>query len=200
LTVGVGAQSIGGLGGFGAQSTNGGGAGGAAGAGGNTQIFLNGGTITTYQYAAVGALAMSVGGTGGSGAAAAGTFHRDGGNGAIGGDGGIANISLGNSGAGYQVVQTSDQDSDALVALSVGGGGGYGGKVIGGGAGITISLGGQEMAERHKDSRTSSGRVGKSDIALSDFSANSRSLRCNARSASQRASGEITSTTCTPLG
>jgi uncharacterized protein YhjY with autotransporter beta-barrel domain len=143
LTVGIGAQSVGGLGGFGSPSTNGGGAGGAAGAGGNTLIFIDGGTVTTSQYAAVGALAMSVGGAGGSGAAAAGTFHRDGGNGGIGGDGGIANISLGNSAAGYQVVQTSGQDSDALVALSVGGGGGYGGKVIGGGAGITISLGGQ---------------------------------------------------------
>jgi hypothetical protein len=74
LTVGVGAQSLGGLGGFGAQSTNGGGAGGAAGAGGNTLIYIDGGSIATTQYAAVGALAMSVGGAGGSGAAAAGTF------------------------------------------------------------------------------------------------------------------------------
>ena len=78
----------------------------------------------------------------GLGAQSSSLFRSTGGNGAPGGNGGIVTVLLGQPGAGYQLATTCGADSDALLGLSVGGGGGYGGDVSGGSIGFGATLGG----------------------------------------------------------
>ena len=145
VTVGLGAQSSGGVGADGGDAQGGagkgkGGAGGVAGNGGGVTITASGVSITTSRYAAVGMMGLSDGGDGGNGASAGAIFVRKGGNGALGGNGGPVVLKLAGVPA---LVTTSGADSDAVIGLSVGGGGGYGGNVGGGGVIFTTSIGGQ---------------------------------------------------------
>jgi hypothetical protein len=141
---GIYAQSVGGGGGSGggASSTNKansdapaqtaisvGGVGGGAGTGGTvTVVNTNGGTILTQGVAAFGIFAHSVGGGGGEGAAAgaiSGSLQSlsvgVGGNGGIGGNGGAVNVATGDGGSS---ITTTGKHGIAIIAQSVGGGGG----------------------------------------------------------------------------
>ncbi len=146
ITSAVSALSLGGLGGAGGDASGlisgHAGAGGAAGAGGDVTISIGSTTVQTSNYGAIGIAAISVGGAGGDGAQSSSLFRSTGGTGAPGGTGGIVQIFLGQPGAGYQLASTSGADADALVGLSVGGGGGYGGDVSGGSVGFGATLGG----------------------------------------------------------
>ena len=146
ITAAVLAISQGGLGGnggdgYGTTSARAG-SGGQAGAGGDVTVEVGATTIQTQNYGAIGVAAISVGGAGGDGAQASALFRSTGGNGAPGGNGGIVAVQLGQPGTGYQLLTTSGADSDALLGLSVGGGGGYGGDVFGGSIGFGATLGG----------------------------------------------------------
>lgn len=153
VTAAISALSQGGLGGKGGDADGGfgfasdAGSGGAAGAGGqvNLSVTSTGSrdpVIATKGYGAVGIAALSVGGTGGDGAEASSMFRSTGGNGAAGGNADIVSVLLGDAGTGHQLITTSGAMSDAVVALSVGGGGGYGGDVQGGSIGYSATLGG----------------------------------------------------------
>ncbi len=146
VTAAISALSQGGLGGNGGNGSGlisgHAGSGGVAGAGGDVSIALTGGNIQTQNYGAIGVAALSVGGAGGDGAQASSLFRSTGGNGAPGGNGGIVSVNLGQTGSAYQTLTTTGDQSDGVVALSVGGGGGYGGDVSGGGVGFSASLGG----------------------------------------------------------
>ncbi len=153
VTAAISALSQGGLGGKGGDADGGfgfasdAGSGGIAGAGGQVNLSVTSTesrdpVIATKGYAAVGIAALSVGGAGGDGAEASSMFRSTGGNGAPGGSADIVSVLLGDAGTGHQLITTSGAMSDAVVAMSVGGGGGYGGDVSGGSIGYSATLGG----------------------------------------------------------
>jgi hypothetical protein len=122
--------SYGGAGGAGGTGS----AAGSAGAGGNAgnasaSIY---GTITSYNLNdSYGVLVQSIGGIGGNGGRSAAWFNPQGGNGNLGGTAGTASIT--GTGANIQTGVTADygdlnpQNESAVVAQSIGGGGGVGG-------------------------------------------------------------------------
>ena len=139
-----------------------GGSGGVAGNGNTVQVTLNGDTqIITQGQGSLGVLAQSIGGGGGNGgdsSAMAATVEYTrvaakqadatqtysfsetatlGGTGGAGGNGDAASITLGTTNADKDVVTTYGDYSDALVAQSIGGGGGN----AGGGSGTTAGFG-----------------------------------------------------------
>lgn len=159
----------GGLGGSGDGDAGVSGAGGAAGNGGDVNVTLLGtglnvgpDSTTLYNTAvhtagdyAIGVAATSIGGAGGDTSAVGGGFSKKGGNGGIGGDGQVAAITLGiqapsgglpcykcSTDEPYTLIMTEGSHSDALVAQSIGGGGGNGGSVDGGSAFFSVSTGG----------------------------------------------------------
>ncbi|HWZ64866.1 MAG TPA: hypothetical protein VNX02_17745 [Steroidobacteraceae bacterium] len=153
VTAAISALSLGGLGGKGGDADGGfgfasdAGSGGVAGAGGQVNVSVTSTesgdpVIATKGYGAVGIAALSVGGEGGDGAEASSMFRSTGGNGAAGGNADIVSVNLGDAGTGHQLITTSGAMSDAVVAMSVGGGGGYGGDVQGGSIGYSATLGG----------------------------------------------------------
>ncbi|BCG73009.1 outer membrane autotransporter barrel domain-containing protein [Mesorhizobium sp. 113-1-2] len=135
---GIAAQSIGGggggsAGGFGLFSSSGG-SGGNGGNGGIVQV-TNNANITTWGNNSQGILAQTIGGGGGDGGSNFGLF-ASGGSGSLGGNGGPANVvtvGVTNSGA----IVTHGEDSNGILAQSIGGGGGNGGN-----SGGLVSLGG----------------------------------------------------------
>ncbi|WP_027036867.1 autotransporter outer membrane beta-barrel domain-containing protein [Mesorhizobium ciceri] len=135
---GIAAQSIGGggggsAGGFGLFSSSGGG-GGNGGNGGIVQV-TNNAAISTWGNNSQGILAQTIGGGGGDGGSNFGLF-ASGGSGSLGGNGGPANVvtvGVTNSGA----IITHGQESNGILAQSIGGGGGNGGN-----SGGLVSLGG----------------------------------------------------------
>ena len=151
------AWSQGGTGGI-AGEANGasthGGSGAKGGIGGDVLVSINGDAtkaggnqvIGTTGYNAFGVLAVSAGGDGGDGDSGGGAFYRKGGAGANGGDGGVAWIKVANdTSTPYVKIHTTGDDSDALVAISLGGGGGTSGDLTdgsGGGAIFSLFIGG----------------------------------------------------------
>jgi len=135
---GIVAQSIGGggggsAGGFGLFSSSGG-SGGNGGNGGIVQV-TNNAAITTWGNNSQGILAQTIGGGGGDGGSNFGLF-ASGGSGALGGNGGpagVVTVGVTNSGA----IVTHGQQSNGILAQSIGGGGGNGGN-----SGGLVSLGG----------------------------------------------------------
>ncbi|MCW8085269.1 autotransporter outer membrane beta-barrel domain-containing protein [Sabulicella glaciei] len=139
---GVLVQANGGSGGLGADASaieGDAGGGGFAGAGGSARLVLGDatstGTIRTSGNFAHGALVQSIGGGGGNGGQA--SFNTQGGAGAPGGDGGPVGISAPNG----SVVATG-RSAVAVLAQSVGGGGGSGGDTVGVAIGVGIAIGG----------------------------------------------------------
>ena len=149
-------QSLGGSGGQGGTGNGGsatGGKGGASGSGGSVILSYSAMGLSTTGFAAPGVVAQSVGGSGGNGADAGGTFRRKGGSGGSGGDGGSVNLNFfdWNGASQNSVLQTAGDDSPAIIAQSIGGGGGVGagvevaapiGAVAIGGQGESGGLGG----------------------------------------------------------
>jgi hypothetical protein len=152
---------IGGAGGSGDGAVGQGGSGGAAGNGRDVAVnistpgiyqptgygaFAQNGAILTKGDFTVGVLATSIGGAGGDTVDVGGGFSKKGGNGGVGGNGGSVSIDLGLSGVignpQPTLIQTQGDHSDALVAMSVGGGGGYGANVSGGGFIFSLQTGG----------------------------------------------------------
>ena len=132
-----------------------GGNGAQGGAGGDVTIYLDGSSVSaldntvidTWDYNTFGALAISAGGDGGNGDSGGGVYFRTGGTGGSGGAGTSAAIKVANdTSVPYAKIKTAGDDSDALVAISVGGGGGYSGDLNdssgGGGAGFALYVGG----------------------------------------------------------
>jgi len=127
-----------------------GGNGAAGGAGGDVTINIGGSSlgvlnnnavISTTGYNAFGVLAESAGGNGGDGDSGNGVYFRKGGKGGTGGMAGQAQILVGNdTTTPYAKVTTAGDDADALVALSVGGGGGYSGDLNDGSGGGAFSV------------------------------------------------------------
>lgn len=151
------AKSVGGVGGQagevdGTATKSGNGA--QGGAGGQVMITLGGSSlgvlnnnavISTTGYNTFGAMALSSGGNGGDGNSGSGVYFRKGGNGGNGGVGGQADIKVGNdTTTPYAKILTAGDDSDALVAMSVGGGGGYSGDLndSSGGGAFSVYIGG----------------------------------------------------------
>ncbi|TPM31479.1 hypothetical protein FJ967_24885 [Mesorhizobium sp. B2-3-4] len=144
---GIVAQSIGGggggsAGGFGLFSSSGG-SGGNGGNGGVVSV-VNNAAITTWGNNSQGILAQTIGGGGGDGGSNFGLF-ASGGSGSLGGNGGPANVvtvGVTNSGA----IVTHGQESNGILAQSIGGGGGNGGNSGGlvalGGSGSSTTNGG----------------------------------------------------------
>ncbi|WP_143747308.1 autotransporter outer membrane beta-barrel domain-containing protein [Marinibacterium profundimaris] len=142
------AQSIGGGGGIGsagtAESDDGdleldivvGGSGGAAGNGGTVNLST-GGEYFTHGHRAIGLLAQSIGGGGGvGGATSAGNIHTltFGGQGGGAGNGGAVTLDLGDEIS----VGTGGNGAHAIVAQSIGGGGGIAGDVSTGNLGVSF--------------------------------------------------------------
>lgn len=122
--------SYGGAGGAGGNAS----AAGVAGAGGNAgnAAAIVNGTITSYdKNDSYGVLVQSIGGVGGDGGRSAAWFNPQGGNGNLGGTAGTATIT--GTGANIQTGVESDfgdenpQNETAVLAQSIGGGGGIGG-------------------------------------------------------------------------
>lgn len=139
---GVLVQANGGTGGRGADTSalvGQSGGGGFAGAGGSVRLVLGDatstGTVRTSGTFAHGALVQSIGGAGGNGGQA--SFNTQGGGGAPGGDGGPVGVSAPNG----SVVATG-HSAVAVLAQSVGGGGGSGGDTAGVAIGVGIAIGG----------------------------------------------------------
>jgi len=135
-------QSNGGGGGRGSNATGvvgQAGGGGFAGAGGSASLALGSATaaatIRTSGNYAHGALVQSVGGGGGNGGQA--RFNADGGAGAAGGNGGPVGIDAPNA-----LVIATGRNSSALIAQSIGGGGGAGGDTNDINIGAQIAIGG----------------------------------------------------------
>ncbi|MCX7965614.1 MAG: autotransporter domain-containing protein [Syntrophorhabdaceae bacterium] len=171
---GIFAQSIGGGGGHGGFSVAGsltigtgalglaiGGEGGNGNTGGNVTVADQGGQITTAGAASPGIFAQSIGGGGGSGnfgvglgigtryisgtiiSSLASLFGSTGGNGATGGNAGQIAVSV------RSAITTSGKDSPAILAQSIGGGGGSAGfdlrgQLQGGSSGHTLNLGAKQ--------------------------------------------------------
>ena len=123
-------------------SIGGGGDGGKTGVGGSV-IVHNGGSITTSRASSAGIVAQSTGGFGGAGGTGAGQFWGHGGDSGSGGDGGQVVVTSTGQFIRTGEGRTSGTDSQGILAVSIGGGGGVGGAAVGllgfGGAG---SLGG----------------------------------------------------------
>ncbi len=133
ITIGAAASKIGSL------SLALGSRGGAGGAGGNVQLNSSG-TIQTSGANATGILVQSVGGGGGNGGdAVAGSLGSISGGLALGGGGGAGQ----NAGAAWLInsgnVTTTGVNADALIAQSVGGGGGNGGFSVAGTIGVSFA-------------------------------------------------------------
>ncbi len=130
VAMGILAQSIGG--GGGTSAGNGaaaflGDAGGSGGNGGAVTV-TNSGPVTTYNDAAHGILAQSIGGGGGNGANAYGAFVALGGAGGNGGGSGTVSVSLNAAAPGATAnILTQGDFADGVLEQSVGGGGGNGG-------------------------------------------------------------------------
>jgi uncharacterized protein YhjY with autotransporter beta-barrel domain len=106
----------------------------------------NNAVISTTGYNTFGVMALSAGGNGGDSTSGGGVYFRKGGKGGTGGAGVTANVMVGNdTSTPYAKVITAGDDSDALVALSVGGGGGYGGDLNqdSGGGVFSVYIGGE---------------------------------------------------------
>jgi uncharacterized protein YhjY with autotransporter beta-barrel domain len=106
----------------------------------------NNAVVSTTGYNTFGAMALSAGGNGGDSTSGGGVYFRKGGKGGTGGAGSAANVQVGNdTTTPYAKVITAGDDSDALVALSVGGGGGYGGDLNqdSGGGIFSVYIGGE---------------------------------------------------------
>lgn len=116
------------------------GAGGRAGNGGTSSLTIGEArqpvTITTSGIFANAALVQSIGGGGGNGGEAL-NFFSAGGSGTGGGNGGIVNADIQ---AG--TLETRGAGSRALVAQSIGGGGGLGGNASGTAVGVGLAIGG----------------------------------------------------------
>ena len=136
---GVLVQANGGSGGKGANASaieGDAGGGGFAGAGGSATLLLgSAGTIRTSGSFGHGALVQSVGGGGGNGGQA--SFNASGGAGAAGGNGGAVDVRSPNG----SVIATGD-NAIAVLAQSIGGGGGAGGDTIGVAIGVQVAIGG----------------------------------------------------------
>jgi len=127
--IGILAHSIGGGGGNGGNATglaaSVGGAAGAAGSGGQINVTLNG-SVTTGGDFASGLVAQSIGGGGGNGGYGK-TYSpvflsaAVGGSGGSGGDGGSLTVN------NYATITSTGEQSNGLLAQSIGGGGGNGG-------------------------------------------------------------------------
>ncbi len=146
--IGIAAQSIGGGGGQGGVgnsieathirsgelSLSIGGKGGMAGNGGTVNLDFGSGTdIVTYGDRAFGLLMQSIGGGGGigvTGEVAGGLDLAIGGQGGAGGNGDTVTFNM--TASSNQGIQTSGAGAHALVAQSIGGGGGIGGDATGG--------------------------------------------------------------------
>jgi uncharacterized protein YhjY with autotransporter beta-barrel domain len=162
---GIEAQSVGGGGGNGGFSVSGdvsttgyapsvslGGSGGAAGNGAAVTVTNTGAAITTMGDRSAGIAAQSIGGGGGHGGfSVAGSLSSSkadavfslGGSGKAGGDAGAVTVNS----AATTGIQTQGDDSQGLLAQSIGGGGGNSGFSVAGvldlgGAGLALSLGG----------------------------------------------------------
>jgi uncharacterized protein YhjY with autotransporter beta-barrel domain len=146
---------IGGSAGFVNGSATKGGNGAKGGTGGNVEFDIDGSSLpaldntvlSTTGYDTFGALAISAGGNGGDGNSGGGVYFRSGGAGGSGGNAGMATIKVANdTSMPYAKIKTTGDDADALVGISVGGGGGYSGDVndssAGGGAGFALYIGG----------------------------------------------------------
>lgn len=136
-SLGVQAQSVGGGGGdgggsFGVASL--GGSGGLGGKGGSVEI-TNDGLVDTSSIYATGISASSIGGGGGSAVSSVGIAS-------IGGSGGKGNtsgtVTINNSGR----VVTQGPYADAIIAQSIGGGGGNGASAYGVAPGVSLAIGG----------------------------------------------------------
>ncbi|WP_180900320.1 autotransporter outer membrane beta-barrel domain-containing protein [Martelella soudanensis] len=154
---GIMAQSIGGSGGdganaFGLVSIGGNG---SKGGSGSAVSVTNKGVIETRGEDSVGITAQSIGGGGGDGGSTGGMVAV-GGSGAGGGDGGVVTVT--NDGA----IKTKGDDSQGILAQSIGGGGGNGGSAgaVGAvGAFVGVAVGGTGGA---------GGKGGDVDVVLSD--------------------------------
>ena len=149
------AQSVGGGGGSGGFSATGGisagvdigasigGGGGGGGKADNVAVTSTGSVIQTSGERSYGILAQSIGGTGGDGGFAvsggisgiAGVNFAMGGSGGEGGDAGAVSVETGSA------IATFDNNSHAIFAQSVGGGGGSGGFSAAGGISAGVSVG-----------------------------------------------------------
>ena len=142
---GIFAQSISGNGGA-AGSASGsifddkGGTGAAASAGGSINV-TNSGMITTTGESSQAIVAQSIGGDGGAGGPAGGMIVVEGGAAGSGRAGGAVNLTLSSSSPGTGL-STSGTLSHAIVAQSIGGGGGIGGNAHGSGLASVVSIGG----------------------------------------------------------
>lgn len=147
MAAGIQAQSIGGQAGQGGTAdgdyTNAG-AGGAAGGAGQVTVSLGSTNISTTGFAAAGVIAQSIGGAGGNGAGASGIWSHGGGRGGPGGDAQEVQVGMyefsGNTPT--SLLKTEGNDSMAVVAQSIGGGGGAGGAVQTGAVGFGMAIGG----------------------------------------------------------
>lgn len=147
MAAGIQAQSIGGQAGQGGTADGGytnAGAGGAAGDAGTVTVSLGSTNITTTGFAAAGVLAQSIGGAGGNGAGASGIWSHGGGRGGAGGDAQEVQMGLYEFTASQptSLIKTDGNDSMAVVAQSIGGGGGAGGAVQTGAVGFGMAIGG----------------------------------------------------------
>ena len=140
------------------------GGGGFAGAGGSATLTLGNattpGTLRTTGNFGHGAVVQSVGGGGGNGGSAG--FFGTGGAGAAGGDGGQVTVNAPKASTVATSVFVTGTNSIALLAQSVGGGGGVGGDAtglaIGGGVAIGGN-GGHGRQWRHGHAEPGGGRV-----------------------------------------
>ncbi|MGH6760895.1 MAG: hypothetical protein ACRECW_04805 [Phyllobacterium sp.] len=140
---GILAQSISGSGGAagnasGSPFSDTGGRGAAGASGGDIQL-TNSGAITTQGESSQAIVAQSIGGDGGAGGTAGGMISVDGGAGGNGGAGGKVTLSLGGGETG--ALNTGGTLAHAIVAQSIGGGGGIGGNTYAAGLG-SYSIGG----------------------------------------------------------
>jgi hypothetical protein len=137
---GILAQSVGGGGGDGKGKgfiLRYGTTGGPGGSGGTVGV-VNGGNITTYGWQASGIIAQSIGGGGGAGGSASGFWSGVGGTGGNGGSGGSVAVQ---DIAGTTIAVNGD-DSEGILAQSIGGGGGQGGKGHSIGLFASVAVGG----------------------------------------------------------
>lgn len=127
--------SYGGAGGAGGSASAAGSAG-AGGNAGNAAAIVNG-TVLSYNFNdSYGVLVQSIGGIGGDGGRSGAWFNPQGGNGNLGGTAGTAKIT--GTGANIQTGVQADfgdlnpQNETAVIAQSIGGGGGVGGNAVDG--------------------------------------------------------------------
>lgn len=151
-SVGINAIVAGGIGGAGGSDSgiiySKGGAGGRGGAEEDLRI-INRGAISTFGIGSHGIVAQSLGGGGASAGSASGGFVSIGGKGGNAGSGGtvsLTNSALVRTAQGELVgIRTSGDGANAIMALSIGGGGGLGGGSLatpGVPYGVGVSLGG----------------------------------------------------------